>query len=426
MSADSSFAGERALAAPILTAPRVKTPILRWAFVFLLISTTLLERFGVNFTTYSLNAAWIGMYAFLGAAVLSGALLLSPSRLMLYGGCVGVAIVSALANERRTSFASLMLIGVMYFPYAFVLRPGNSINSDPAWVPRVFLDVALFAAFAGIVQFFAQYAIHADWLFDFTRYVPVFLRGPTGFNTVIAVGARHKSNGFFFREPSGFSFVMALALLVEAVSFRRLLRFASYGLALLLTYSGTGILALFLGSLFPLGRKTLLRLIVLLVLGGVAIAVFGDALNLSYTLGRATEFSSERSSGYIRYIAPLRLIRDTIGTEPWTAWIGHGPGTISREAQGYDFHDPTWAKLLFEYGSAGFGMFMALLVTTVRRPAVPAQIRAALFFGWLLMGGHLLSPEANFLLLALVGLMPQLSHGSRELIPPARATAPSP
>jgi hypothetical protein len=72
----------------------------------------------------------------------------------------------------------------------------------------------------------------------------------------------------------------------------------------------------------------------------------------------------------------------------------------------YEFHDPTWAKLLFEYGALGFVTFVGLFLTALRRPGIPLQLRAALFWGWLIMGGHLLSPEQNFLTLMLVGLTP--------------------
>jgi len=77
---------------------------------------------------------------------------------------------------------------------------------------------------------------------------------------VIAVGSHYKSNGFFFHEPSDFSFVMALGLVVEWVGQKRPLRLGCHALALLLTYSGTGLFALAIGLLFPLGLKTLLRL----------------------------------------------------------------------------------------------------------------------------------------------------------------------
>jgi hypothetical protein len=379
---------------------------LRATFVALLLAITVGQRLGLNFGSYSLNLALPAMYGLLLIAILSGALLLSLKRLLLYGACVAVALLSTMVNASRASIASLLLLFVMYLPFLFVLRADALGQHGARWPLRVFSNIALACAIAGIVQFYAQFICHADWLFDFTGYLPAMLRGPSGFNTVIAVGSLHKSNGFFFREPSGFSFIMALGLLAEWAHERRLWRVGCFGLALLLSYSGTGLLALFIGLLFPLGPKTLVRLALLAGVGGAALWLLGDALNLSFTLSRLGEFGAERSSAYIRYVAPMRLVRDSFETNALTPWLGHGPGTISHAKPGYEFHDPTWAKLLFEYGVLGFTAFLALFLTTLARPALAVQLRATLFFAWLLMGGHLLSPEQNFLMLALVALVP--------------------
>jgi hypothetical protein len=220
------------------------------------------------------------------------------------------------------------------------------------------------------------------------------------------MGALYKSNGFFFREPSGFSFMMALALMIECLSQRRALRIACFVLALLLSYSGTGLLALIIGTFLPPNRKTLVRAALALGAAGLVLWLLGDALNLSFTLSRASEFDSERSSGYIRYVAPLHLLMDAARADPAGLWLGHGPGTIFRTQTGYEFHDPTWAKLIFEYGLLGFAAFVTLFASTVLAPKAPARIRIMLFAAWLIMGGHLLSPEQNFLTLALVGLVP--------------------
>jgi O-antigen ligase len=118
-------------------------------------------------------------------------------------------------------------------------------------------------------------------------------------------------------------------------------------------------------------------------------------------------------------VAPMRLISDSIGSTPWTAWIGHGPGTITRlgDASLYRFHDPTWAKALFEYGLIGFGLVVALAVVTLRHAAVPIQVRAAAFFCWLATGGFLLTPEALLLLLVFAGLIPKPSQDARPAVP---------
>jgi hypothetical protein len=395
-----------------VVSPR-SSALLRFGLVVVLLSATVLERFGITAGAASASLALFAGYVFLALAAVAGALSVSFERCLLYGICLSVALISLLFNESASSPSSLLFIGAMYLPFVFVLKPGALAEDDAGWIMRRFLDLALFCAVVGVVQFGAQLFIHADWLFDFTPYIPEKLRAVGTFNTVIPMGAVNKSNGFFFREPSGFSYLMALALIAECFTFKRTKRVVCLGLALLLTYSGTGILALLLGTLHPFGPKTLLRLGLMAGVGVVVFWLFGDALNLSFTLNRVSEFNSTYSSGYMRYVAPFRLVVESIDSSWWAAWLGHGPGTIFRTVRDYEFHDPTWAKLLFEYGGAGFFAFVWLFLVMLRRPGVPLQVRATLFWGWLIMGGHLLSPEQNFLALTLVGLMPAVRLPSR-------------
>jgi hypothetical protein len=382
--------------------------LLRAMALLLLLSATVLQRFGVNGGALSTSLALPVMYGFLAVAGLAGALELSIPRTLLFGACMAVGVASLLLNETDSSFASLALLCAIYVPFAFLLRPGALASCDAAWISARFLDVAAFCALCGVVQFAAQLVVHARWLFDFTPYIPEPLRASGTFNTVIPIGSLNKSNGFFFREPSGFSYVMALGIVWEQASHRRPLRLLLLAAGLLLSYSGTGILALLLAMLHPFGVKTVLRLGVLALLGTAVFWLLGDALNLSFTLGRVNELSadSSESSGYMRYVAPLRLVTETFDQTPWSAWLGHGPGTIFRTLRSYSYHDPTWSKLLFEYGALGFVTFLTLFLLTLRRGGLPIRGRAALFWGWLIMGGHLLSPEQNFMTLMLVGLMP--------------------
>lgn len=385
-----------------------KRRMLRAATLLLLLAVTVLERFGVTSGAVSLSAALLAIYPFLGVAGLAGALVLSLERTLLYGVCMVIALASLLANEQSASFSSFALLGAMYLPFVFVLREGSLAEDDASWIYARFLDLCAVCAAFGVAQFALQFVIHAHWLFDYSSYIPAPLRMNGIFNTVIPMGSLNKSNGFFFREPSGFSYLMALGLIAETVSSKRPWRLALMGLALLLTYSGTGILALLLASLHPFGAKTVLRLAIVALLGALVFWLLGDALNLSFTLGRVNEFSadSSQSSGYIRYVAPGRLVAETLGDSPFSPLIGHGPGTIFKQLRSYEFHDPTWAKLLFEYGALGFIAFLSLFLVALRRRSLPVQLRAALFWGWLVMGGHLLAPEQNFLTLILVGLTP--------------------
>jgi hypothetical protein len=369
----------------------------------LLVSATVFQRFGISFGTYSMTPALPATYVLLIIAAIGGTLALSVTRLAAFCLCLVAALASSIVNEDTFSPSSVVLLGVIYLPFVFILTP-KSASSQEALV-RCFLNISLFCALLGIGQFYAQFLVHGDWLFDFSARIPAFLRGPTGFNTVIPVGSLYKSNGFLFREPSGFSFMMALALLAEYGSYCRPVRLAAFGLALLLTYSGTGLLALLVGILIPFNRKTIVRISLMATVAIVVVLSLDGILNLSFTIGRLSEFGSERSSAYIRYIAPGRLLIDTSNTEAWTLVLGHGPGAISRKAAAYEFHDPTWAKLIYEYGIVGFGFFVALVLLTLRRSNTLVSLRAVLFVAWLVMGGHLLSPDQNVLTLALVGLL---------------------
>jgi hypothetical protein len=391
------------VSAGVLTAsPPART--LELSFIGLILAVTVLERFGLNLGSYSCNAALLAMYAFLGVAALGRGLAISTPRLVCYGLCLSAAIVSALLNERSASLGSLALLAFMYLPFVFVVTPERGLSTERAH--RIFLDVAAACAVAGIIQFYAQRSFQADWLFDFTPHIPAFLRGPSGYNTVIAVGGSLKSNGFFFREPSGFSFVMALGLMLECLTQRRAARLGVLGLGLLLSYSGTGLLALVIGLMVPMNGRNLVRVLVVAAVAGALFLVLAEPLNLSFTLARLDEFNSQRSSAYIRYIAPARLVAETAAQAPWLLWFGQGPGTIFHQEVGYEFHDPTWAKLIIEYGVVGLVAFLTLFLVALRGPAAPLRLRAMLFGGWLVMGGHLLSPEQNFMTLALVGLLP--------------------
>lgn len=391
---------------------------LRTSLVTMLISVTVLQRIGLNFGSFSLSAALVAAYGVLICASAFKCLMLSLSRLILFFACLAPAFASYWINSQYsrtdiTSFNSLLLLVVTYAPFPFVLRR-DALGREPrSTTLDYFLDICLFCSFAGIAQFFAQSFVHATWLFDYASYLPKILQGPSGFNTVIPVGSHFKSNGFFFLEPSTFSFATAMAILGEWSSRKRAWRLASYGLALLLSYSGTGILTLIIGMLFPLNSKVLVRILALALVGAILFWALGDALNLSFTLNRVNEFGAERSSAYHRYVAPARLVYDTIGVDPWTAWLGHGPGTIYRDRTvAYDHHDPTWAKLLFEYGLLGFASFIALTVTVLRGSWKSSPIGPTLFITWLITGGNLLGPQHNVLSLALLGLWPRPSPAS--------------
>lgn len=410
-----------AAAVPAAQAKRARgAALVPAAFIGLVLGCTALQRFGLTLGSASLNAAHFGAYALLAAALFSGRLALNAARMVTLCALLSLAGLSWVVNETwgangASSPTSFILLALMYLPFVFMVRPAAAAGGagvfsdidtdiDSEWILRVFANVGLFCAFAGIMQFVAQFVIRGDWLFDFSPYLPPFLRSSGGYNTVIPVGnGLFKSNGFLFKEPSLFSLAMAFALLVEIGRFRRWLRMAVLVAALLLTYSGSGLVVLAVGLLFPLRARTFARLGVVALIAGLAALALWDVLNLDFTLGRLEEFGRPRTSAHQRYVAPMQLIIDSITREPWTLWIGYGPGTIYRTGTAwawfYEYHDPTLAKLLFEYGLLGLLLAVALAVLMLRNPSIPLQVRAATFFCWIATGGFLLTPELTYLMI---------------------------
>lgn len=379
------------------------------AVMALISAFTLFERMGLNLGTYSVDAALLAIYALVAVLLLGGHVVVNAQALLLHAAALALALASLCINalaapHHLVSPTSMLLLGVLYVPLLLRLRPLHGLSWDT--VARDFRAVATLCAIAGVLQFFAQFVVRTPWLFDFRPLLPEIVRGPEGYNTVIPVGGFNKSNGFFLREPSGFSMLMALALLLELAMFKRVLRGLLFGLALLLSYSGTGLLALAIGLLYPPSARTYVRALLLVLAGGLTFALLGDALHLDFTLSRVGEFENERSSGYIRYVAPVRLLQESFFSEPWTALVGHGPGSVLRIARSFEFFDPTWAKLLYEYGLVGALLFCALVLRALAGSATPPSLKAALFMAWLFMGGHLLSPPNVALLMVLGTLCP--------------------
>lgn len=386
----------------------------------------MLGRFQLNVGSYFLSVGLIAQYFVVLVLLLLGLGRIDPVRVFLFIGCAGVALVSWVVNAEIASSSSVLLIVASYLVFVFVARSTDRTPDIARWTLGVFLNLMLFCAIAGIAQFFLQFVVKVPWLFNFTDYVPEMFRGGVGYNTVIRVsGHFYKSNGFFFVEPSRFSQVLALALLCELALHPkwRLIRLATLGLAILLSYSGTGLLTLAVGLLFPLGPRTVMRLVIMVLGGAFIFFTLGDALNLTITAGRVGEFTAVGSSGFARFVAPVLFVRDYIDSTPWSLLIGHGPGSIFKviasSEVGYEVAGPTWAKLATEYGVIGFAAFTGLILYSMLVSRVPMELRAGIIFGWLILwGGVLLAPDVTALFYILVALWPQQRVAVRAALPP--------
>jgi len=391
------------------------TRFVKGGLVFAMLAVTVLDRFGVRISSdYAVPPGMIALYLLVGILFITGTGMLNPRGALAYLGVACVAGLSYLANVSfqpppAPSIASCLLLFVLYAPFAVSLQPGFAGVELWRWTVRLYIGFCVFLAIAGIAQFFLQFVYRPDWLFNYMPLIPEGLRASGGWNTVNWAGEWGiKSNGFFLREASIFSVAMAFGLICELSLGRRKWVMALLATGLVVTYSGSGLLCLAVAMLFPLDRHSLPRILALVVVAAIVYFLFGDALNLGYTVERVGELNSGKTSAYCRFVYPNEIILQHLDTTPWAALLGHGSGTMPKSdiwcANGVE---TTYAKAIFEYGIVGILAFGALVFGALNRSAAPIRIRVALAVMWLLLGGNLLTSEFLLLIFVFSAMWPE-------------------
>jgi hypothetical protein len=395
---------------------------LRAGLVFAVLALTLLDRFGLRMTaSWSMPAALVATYVLAAIMLLTDTARIDRRGAALFAAIVSVAGASYLVNtwfEPRSlrSVTSLLLVALSYAPFVLVLSPAAADAQRWRWTLRLFANAAALVAAAGMVQFFFQFVSDAPWLFDYTPLIPEALRTSGHWNTVHPVaswvqadGYWIKSNGFFMREASMFSVVLAYGIVCELILGARRWAIVLMAAGLALSYSGSGLVALAVALVFPLERRTLLRVLGAAACVAAIVYFLGDTLNLSYTVERIAEFGDEQSSAYCRFIQPAVAVAQGLQFDAWSAILGHGPGSLTRWGMTCaDLHEPTYGKLLFEYGLAGALAFGGLILHALSRSRAPLRLRIALAVSWLFVGGNLVSSEVLAMIFLFCAVWPPL------------------
>lgn len=380
-------------------------PITRTVLSAILFSTVFLTRFALSASGSRTELALVLVVLLLGVAllVLTGGLRVHVTRAVLFGVTMVAMLLSTGMNiGHQISPTSLLNLLALYFCYIFV-APGEDTY---AWAIRLFRRFMLIIAIVGIIQFFAQFAMHGPMLFTFQGIVPDNLVSH-GFNYVIPVSGLNnvnKSNGFFLVEPSSMSQMMTLAIIVELLYFRASWRLAVLGLGLLLSFSGTGLIMFALvvpALLVRTGRGAIVAIAVPVM---ILLAAVGASIHIDQAFNRINEFANPQSSGFARFISPFYLFGDYILPYFTTTLFGMGPGSIEPffTKTSYTIFDPTWGKLFFEYGLMGTIPFAIFMLYSFFAGARSGWLSLALFIDYLVMGGNLLDARLNALILFLV------------------------
>jgi len=378
-----------------------------WAYGVMLFAIFILHRFGVPAAGSEVPLMFPICLAGLGWLMLRGRAFVETGRLILLAGFAAAAALSALANGGSLSWTSLALLFAIYIPMVLMMpvSPATRLRCLD-----LFQRFVLFVCVAGAIQFLAQFVIPGPRLFTFAGIVPEALLRP-GSHTVIPLPARaglYKSNGFFLGEPSSLSQFAALGLIVELLYFRRRLFLLACVAGLVLSYSGTGLVLLAAFLPLVLFRTAGFGTTVLLGLLGLLVVGFGELIYLDAITQRAEEFNSPHSSGFARFLSPLYVLDRVMHQNPSALLFGFGPGSITNYLAGLEFtaHDPTWIKLLFEYGTLGFLTFAAFIAYCVFHGSRSWILGGALLFFYCFLGGFLLTPLGGYVML-LLAILPR-------------------
>jgi hypothetical protein len=380
-----------------------------WLSSALLGATLLLQRFGMPFSNKPISV--VGPIGFLiaGIGLARGLFALDRRRLITYcvlSGWIAIGMIWQFTRPNPfgvgpdlQSLAQFLVL-TSFAPLCFA----HAVDER-----RFFLLVNrwfAFIAIAGVAQFFAQFV--GISLFKFTGILPAQILYEKWYNVAIVLGTGGimKSNGFFMIEPSTFSQMMALAIVIELLSARRPRYLALFAGGLMLSFSGTGWIVLgsfALVASFSLGvRGVLLALGVVLLLA----FTFGITFVLSQHMAdafteRLSEFNTMGTSAHMRFITPFWLLSDVLARAPAALWFGIGSGASERVYLPYLYNVNTPIKVALEYGLPALLAYIALFLQNRRPPVQRALVFPAMVM-FLFAGGYQQFPPVLFLILLLL------------------------
>ncbi len=380
-------------------------PLAHWLLIAMLICATFLQKIAIPIGSIQI---FLGLPLILGIMAfgfITRRLELKSTNLFLYLAMVGVLILTQILGGFAFSIGSILLIMIIHAPYAFGLKS----NSTMAGVQFLYFQrIMVIIAIIGIAQYFLQFIVGVNIAY-FLDLMPMQNIIMQGFNGTIPLNYGNttlKSNGFFMQEPSNFSQLLAVAIMVDIIYFKNLKRIILFTSAIAVTFSGTGLLILF--ALVPIYLAQHRKFITLgiLLLGVITAPIWSPVIGVDKTVNRANEFTSTESSAYARFLSIIPSLNEHIVPQTQTFLFGLGAGSILRVLGSsdieYEWHNPSWGKMIFEYGViGGFAYFIFIGLVFWRGSGSP-YIKFALLIQLMILGEYILPPTLHSLILALL------------------------
>jgi len=319
----------------------------------------------------------------------AGVLRIHPVRLALFLLLSGVLSLTSLFGVAEFSISSMAMFAVLHLPFVFGGNPSDcSVGRDRIY--ELFLNLALIIGAFGLAQFFLQAVVPVRFLFPMENFIPhSFVMQHFNSQGVLEYGSStYRANGVFLPEPSYFSQLMGVAIVLELCALGRWLRLGIYGVALLTAGAGTGVMIV--AACVPLllikrGRWDLLLIGVACV---AAVVAFGNSTYVGHLASRAGEFDAVGSSAFARFIGGFYLFDQFLWDDPLRTLFGFGAGSFSEYAtrSHYAVAEMPLFKMVLEFGLLGAISYFLVLGHFLFSSPAPRILVLAILMAFLLNG----------------------------------------
>jgi hypothetical protein len=183
----------------------------------------------------------------------------------------------------------------------------------------------------------------------------------------------------------------------------------------MVTFSGTGLVLLCILATVSLVRTRRYVLLACLLFGIATIGLWAPMIGMEKIASRLDEFSNSNASGFARFFSIFLILRDFLLPQASTFLFGMGAGSFKDIAGhvSYATHDPSWGKVVLEYGLIGALAYIPLMAHIFCSGHRSFYLRAALALQFLFLGEYILAPTVHGLIVALL-VWPATSLWSKE------------
>lgn len=356
-----------------------------------LIGATLLAKLSVPPFGARGIAVGVGIpLAAAGLALLAGRLRLAADRAAWLLASTALLFGIALLRSETFSVRSLLLYGVLHLPYAFALADGEALRQRAL---RAFLGVSAAIAALGVAQIALQFVAPLAWAFPIENFGPAGWvvqafnqQGPVDFGSEL-----FRANGVVMLEPSFFSQLLAVAIVAELCGRNRKPLLGLFVLALVLSYSGTGLMVLAVALPVLVVARARIGLLLAALLAVLVVVGVAQALDVDVFAKRAAEIANPGSSGFARFVGGFYLWDQFLWHEPLRALFGYGAGSFDRyeKLASYPVAGMALTKMVFEFGVLGALAYFGFLFYCVFATRAPMALRVAIASTFLLSGNYI-------------------------------------